>query len=133
VLCCNAPQAGGSLTYLHGGKPFIRGGDFTARQVKGDRPMQLNYSRAFGGKDLKMFGLICEPTVTHVDVTDADKVIVIASDGLWDVISAQAACSAAMNARASAAEPAEHLVDAALAAHDAAGSIDNVTVVAVYL
>lgn len=42
-------QNGGSLAYLHGGKPFIRGGDFTARQQLGDRPMQLNYSRAFGG------------------------------------------------------------------------------------
>lgn len=46
-------QAGGCLTYLHGGKPFIRGGDFTQRQALGERPMQLNYSRAFGGKDLK--------------------------------------------------------------------------------
>ena len=43
-------KAGGSLAYLHGGKPFIRGGDFAERQLKGDRPMQLNYSRAFGGK-----------------------------------------------------------------------------------
>lgn len=126
-------QAGGSLTYLHGGKPFIRGGDFTARQAKGDRPMQLNYSRAFGGKDLKMFGLSCEPTVTHMDVTGADRVVVLASDGLWDVISADVACIAATNARASSKDPAEHLVDSALAAHDAAGSIDNVTVVVVYL
>jgi protein phosphatase len=47
-------QSGGSLAWLHGGKPFLRGGDFTARQAQGDRPMQLNYSRAFGGKDLKM-------------------------------------------------------------------------------
>jgi len=45
--------SGGSLTYLHGGKPFLRGGDFADRQAIGDRPMQLNYSRAFGGKDLK--------------------------------------------------------------------------------
>jgi hypothetical protein len=43
-------KSGGSLAYLHGGKPFIRGGDFAERQLKGDRPMQLNYSRAFGGK-----------------------------------------------------------------------------------
>ena len=59
-------RSGGSLTYLHGGKPFIRGGDFTERQRMGDRPMQLNYSRAFGGKDLKMYGLSCQPDILQV-------------------------------------------------------------------
>lgn len=66
-------SSGGSLTYLHGGKPFIRGGDFLARQAKGERPMQLNYSRAFGGKDLKMFGLSAVPDVLHVPLTPADR------------------------------------------------------------
>lgn len=37
---------GGSVVFLHQGKPFIRGGDFARRQAQGDRPMQLNYSRA---------------------------------------------------------------------------------------
>jgi serine/threonine protein phosphatase PrpC len=66
-------RAGGSLAYLHGGKPFIRGGDFTERQGKGDRPMQLNYSRAFGGKDLKMFGLLATPDIHQMQLTKADK------------------------------------------------------------
>jgi serine/threonine protein phosphatase PrpC len=66
-------KSGGSLAYLHGGKPFIRGGDFTERQAKGDRPMQLNYSRAFGGKDLKMYGLSATPDVVHLQLTKADK------------------------------------------------------------
>jgi hypothetical protein len=69
------PQSGGSLAYLHGGKPFIRGGDFTARQALGDRPMQLNYSRAFGGKDLKMYGLSWVPDILHIRVTSADKCV----------------------------------------------------------
>ena len=47
---------GGSLAWLHGNKPYIRGGDFHPRQANGEHPKQLNYSRAFGGKDLKMFG-----------------------------------------------------------------------------
>jgi hypothetical protein len=34
--------SGGCLTYLHGGKPFLRGGDFAERQAKGDRPMQVS-------------------------------------------------------------------------------------------
>ncbi|KAA0148372.1 hypothetical protein FNF27_03414 [Cafeteria roenbergensis] len=126
--------AGGSLTYLHGGKPFIRGGDFTARQARGDRPMQLNYSRAFGGKDLKPYGLSCQPSISHVDVTASEKMVILASDGLWDVISADSAVGAAQAAASSgaASDPAEHLVDSALAAHDAAGSVDNVTVVVAF-
>ena len=46
-----------SVEYLHNSfdKPFIRGGDFTARKARGDRAMQLQYSRAFGGKDLKPY------------------------------------------------------------------------------
>ncbi len=66
-------RCGGSLAYLHGGKPFIRGGDFTERQVRGDRPMQLNYSRAFGGKDLKMFGLSAIPDIVHVQLSKQDR------------------------------------------------------------
>lgn len=52
-------SSGGSVEYLHNhnNKPFIRGGDFTVRKLRGEQPMQLQYSRAFGGKDLKKFGL----------------------------------------------------------------------------
>lgn len=66
-------QSGGSLAYLHGGKPFIRGGDFTERQARGERPMQLNYSRAFGGKDLKPYGLLAVPDIAQHQITKADK------------------------------------------------------------
>lgn len=43
-------RSGGSVEYLHNhnNKPFIRGGDFTVRKSKGEQPMQLQYSRAFG-------------------------------------------------------------------------------------
>jgi protein phosphatase 2C family protein 2/3 len=57
--------AGGSLVYLHGNKPFIRGGDFLHRQAMGQHPKQLNYSRAFGGKDLKQYGLSAHPSISH--------------------------------------------------------------------
>ena len=66
-------SCGGSLAYLHGGKPFIRGGDFSARQALGDRPMQLNYSRAFGGKDLKRYGLSATPDILQIQLTKADR------------------------------------------------------------
>ena len=73
--------SGGSLTYLHGGKPFIRGGDFTARQAVGGRPMQLNYSRAFGGKDLKGYGLIAVPDVLQIALSPVDRYVALGSSG----------------------------------------------------
>lgn len=33
--------AGGSLVYLHGSKPFIRGADFLQRQAAGEHPKQV--------------------------------------------------------------------------------------------
>merc|ERR1719498_2067970 len=48
----------------HNNKPFIRGGDFMMRKALQEQPMQLQYSRAFGGKDLKNFGLSNTPTVS---------------------------------------------------------------------
>lgn len=115
-------MSGGSLAYLHGGKPFIRGGDFTRRQAQGDRPMQLNYSRAFGGKDLKPFGLTAQPDVTQVSLTPADRLLILASDGLWDVASADVAVRRAAASIAAGRDPALDLVDYALAMHDLRGS-----------
>lgn len=101
--------AGGSLIYLKSDRPFIRGGDFKQRQ----HAMQLNYSRAFGGKDLKMYGLTVEPDVSTVelnwgrhrvargpggggsigkeDLKIAEEgravMVLLGSDGIWDVVS----------------------------------------------
>jgi serine/threonine protein phosphatase PrpC len=122
-------RSGGSLAYLHGGKPFIRGGDFTARQAKGDRPMQLNYSRAFGGKDLKPYGLIALPDVLQLQLSKADRLVIVASDGLWDVASADIAVRRAWESLRLGRDPSLDLVDWALAQHDLKGTIDNVTVI----
>ena len=54
----NFVASGGQVVYLHGDKPFLRGGDFFQRHSLGHHPKQLNYSRAFGGKGLKKYGLI---------------------------------------------------------------------------
>ena len=71
-----------SLTYLLiCYKSFNRGGDFLPRQANGEHPKQLNYSRAFGGKDLKKYGLIAEPDVSHFEILPEDKLVLIASDG----------------------------------------------------
>lgn len=126
-------RCGGSLAYLHGGKPFIRGGDFTVRQVRGERPMQLNYSRAFGGKDLKPYGLLAEPDTALVSLGASDRVIIVASDGLWDVASADVAVRRAYESHRLGRDPALDLVDWALGQHDMRGTIDNVTVTVVIL
>lgn len=123
---------GGSLAWLHGGKPFIRGGDFTQRQAAGDRPMQLNYSRAFGGKDLKPYGLSCEPDIKQVTLNGQQRVMVLASDGLWDVIPAGTACKVALEARAAGRSASKELVRLGLNELAARGSIDNVTAVVVF-
>ena len=46
----------------------------------------LMLSRSFGDWDIKNFGVIVEPHITKVDITDDDLFIIIASDGVWDVI-----------------------------------------------
>jgi protein phosphatase PTC2/3 len=120
---------GGCLAYLHGGKPFIRGGDFTLRQSRGERPMQLNYSRAFGGKDLKMFGLSSVPDLAQIRISEQDKFLILASDGLWDVASADDACQIAHEAILAGRDPSMELTDWALHQHDMRGSMDNVTVI----
>ena len=46
---------------------------------------QLMLSRAFGDWELKPYGVICEPHVTRINITDNDKYVVVASDGIWDI------------------------------------------------
>eukprot|EP00929_Paragymnodinium_shiwhaense_P047262 TRINITY_DN23970_c0_g1_i1.p1 TRINITY_DN23970_c0_g1~~TRINITY_DN23970_c0_g1_i1.p1 ORF type:complete len:187 (-),score=34.92 TRINITY_DN23970_c0_g1_i1:237-797(-) len=103
----------------HGSKPFIRGGDFLMRKALGEQPMQLQYSRAFGAKDLKIFGLSSMPDVKVIRMGGPAykhcKVLILASDGLWDAISAQQAVDAAVQAHMSeGVNPAEVLVRLAL-------------------
>jgi len=124
--------AGGSLTYLHGNKPYIRGGDFFRRQAAGEHPKQLNYSRAFGGKDLKNYGLSAEPDIGHFELTSSDKLILLASDGLWDVIDPKRACEIALNARARGLSASAELVRQSIEDMPRVGYHDNCTVIAIF-
>ncbi|KAM7264982.1 hypothetical protein ACFE04_002665 [Oxalis oulophora] len=54
----------------------------------------LAMSRAIGDNYLKPF-VISEPEVVVMDRTDADECMVIASDGLWDVVTNETACGVA--------------------------------------
>lgn len=120
--------AGGSLTYLHGGKPFIRGGDFNHR----DHAMQLNYSRAFGGKDLKMYGLSAVPDVSDLVLGPKDKTLILGSDGIWDVMLPDLAANMAFQAKQQRMDPATQLGLLALRTHEKQGSADNVTSICVF-
>ncbi|KAI3707765.1 hypothetical protein L2E82_36570 [Cichorium intybus] len=51
----------------------------------------LAMSRAFGDYCVKDFGLISVPQVTQRRITGKDQFIVLASDGVWDVVSNQEA------------------------------------------
>jgi protein phosphatase 2C family protein 2/3 len=126
-------QAGGSLVWLHGVKPYIRGGDFTSRQAMGERPKQLNYSRAFGGKDLKNYGLIAEPDVSHFEIAANDRVLILGSDGLWDVLSPTIAAELAIETHKCGRSAADALVDAALEEMPRCNVSDNITAIVVFL
>jgi serine/threonine protein phosphatase PrpC len=124
--------AGGSVEYLTDShsKPFIRGGDFLPRKAQGDKPMQLQYSRAFGGKDLKPFGLSAAPDVAQLVLQPQHRLLVLATDGLWDVCSPADAVAIGMHACQAGEDPAQALVSFAL---DEQNGSDNVTVVVLEL
>ncbi len=48
---------------------------------------QLMLTRAFGDSGLKKYGVIGTPHVNRVEINYTDKYCVIASDGVWDVLS----------------------------------------------
>lgn len=126
-------ENGGSLAWLHGNKPYIRGGDFFPRQQKNEHPKQLNYSRAFGGKDLKMYGLSCEPDINHFEIGEEDKLLLIASDGLWDVLHPKLACDIAMQAKKKGTSASDDIVRRAIQEMPLTGVRDNISVIAIFL
>mmetsp|Transcript_34598 Transcript_34598/g.32963 ORF Transcript_34598/g.32963 Transcript_34598/m.32963 type:complete len:321 (-) Transcript_34598:1489-2451(-) len=125
--------SGGSLAWLHGNKPYIRGGDFFPRQANGEHPKQLNYSRAFGGKDLKMFGLSVDPDISHFEVTPEDKLVLLASDGLWDVVNPRIVCEIALKARKEGRSATDDIVRYAINEMPMVNVRDNITVIAIFL
>lgn len=54
----------------------------------------LAMSRAIGDSYLKPY-VIPDPEVTIIDRTDGDECLILASDGLWDVVSNETACGVA--------------------------------------
>ncbi|KAI4326828.1 hypothetical protein L6164_019358 [Bauhinia variegata] len=101
----------------------------------------LATSRSIGDHSVKPY-VISEPEVKVYDRTESDEFVVIASDGLWDVVSNDFACEVAKRCLDSqmrtfrdgfincyAAEAAALLAELAMAR----GSKDNISVVVVHL
>ena len=47
---------------------------------------QLMLSRAFGDWELKNYGVISEPHINIINIENSDKYLIIATDGVWDVL-----------------------------------------------
>jgi len=47
---------------------------------------QLMISRAFGDWEFKTSGVICSPHITKIEINDKCKYVIMASDGVWDVL-----------------------------------------------
>ena len=43
-------------------------------------------TRAFGDYEFKQYGVICNPHIVKYDIDFDDKFIIIACDGVWDVL-----------------------------------------------
>ena len=49
----------------------------------------LSVTRSLGDKDVKDYGVCAVPSVNAIEIKDNHKYIVLASDGIWDVVSTE--------------------------------------------
>ncbi|PNT65589.1 hypothetical protein BRADI_4g44750v3 [Brachypodium distachyon] len=75
----------------------------------------LAMARAFGDFCLKNHGLICTPEVYHRKLTEKDDFLVLATDGIWDVLSNKEVVKIVSSA-ADRSKAAKQLVDKAVRA-----------------
>ncbi|KAI7743002.1 hypothetical protein M8C21_032667 [Ambrosia artemisiifolia] len=71
----------------------------------------LALSRAFGDFFVKDFGLISEPDVIQRTLTTRDHFVILATDGLWDVVSNEKAVEIVSSSAAERDESAKRLVE----------------------
>lgn len=89
----------------------------------GDAGLQV--TRALGDVDAKRDGVISTPAVTDVTVTNEDMYLIVASDGVWDVLSPQQAVDLC---EATAKEP-EMMARRVADTVEDEGGFDNATVI----
>jgi len=80
-----------------------------------------------------MFGLSVEPDISHFELTEEDRLVLIGSDGLWDVLNPRTACEIAMKARSEGRNATQEIVRFAISEMPNCGVRDNITVVAIFL
>lgn len=93
---------------------------------------ELSVTRALGHKHLSEYGVLCEPTVNTMQLQPADACLIVASDGVWDVMDPREAANRVMDvisAGGSAEEAARQLVQDTimLAECSPGGDTDNTT------
>jgi len=49
-------------------------------------------ARSIGDHHAATIGVIAEPEITEYDLTDDDVALIIASDGVWELLSSQSVC-----------------------------------------
>jgi serine/threonine protein phosphatase PrpC len=94
----------------------------------------LALSRALGDHYLKDFGLISVPDVTQRNITSRDKFVILATDGVWDVISNQEAVQI-VSSTADREKSAKRLVECAVGAwkHKKRGiAMDDISAVCLF-
>ncbi|GAB4837124.1 hypothetical protein Ancab_002035 [Ancistrocladus abbreviatus] len=95
----------------------------------------LAMSRAFGDYDLKEHGIIAIPDVSHHLLTSKDHFVVLATDGVWDVLSNEEVVSI-ISAANNEEKAAKAVIDEARAAWKCkfpTSRIDDCTVVCLFL
>ncbi|KAF8664502.1 hypothetical protein HU200_054679 [Digitaria exilis] len=95
----------------------------------------LAMARAFGDFCLKDYGVISVPEFFHWSLTDKDQFVILASDGVWDVLSNQEAVDI-VSSSPSRSKAAKSLVEAATSEWKTkypTSKIDDCAVVCLYL
>ena len=80
-----------------------------------------------------MFGLSAEPDISHFELSKDDKLILLASDGLWDVVNPRVACEIALRAHSEGRSATKDIVQFAINEMPRIGVRDNITVIAIFL
>ena len=89
---------------------------------------QLMLTRAFGDSGLKKYGVINTPHINKVEINMDDKYIIIASDGVWDVINENEVFNYSLIAKNS-----KELCDIIIKNSIEKGSMDNISCFAIKL
>jgi len=90
-------KLGGVIRRVGGVVRVVAGGEFTEEQLKQQR-LALNITRSLGHAILSQYGISSEPDVVQTSL-QADDILIIASDGLWNELSSSEISSIALDCK----------------------------------